>query len=116
MRIAIRKGGVLSYVHGDQLGSSSVATDSAGVTIGGSTNGPVSYYACGTVPGATANPQTDLPYTGQEGDLSADLPKAGRQAGGTGLLYMKGRQQMNWPPGTGNPAEARLCGRVARLP
>ncbi len=75
-RIAVKRGGTLSYLHGDHLTSSSLATDSAGAVVGG---GEVRYYAYGSVrSGEVADLQTDRTFTGQKADA-------------TGLLYYNAR-------------------------
>jgi len=71
--IATRKGGVLSYVHADHLGSRSVETNSSGTQ-----NASRTYYAYGSTRTSSGTLQTDRTYTGQKSD-------------GTGLLYYNAR-------------------------
>jgi len=73
MPMAIRKGGVLSYVHSDHLGSSSVETSASGASTASRT-----YYAYGSTRASSGTLQTDRTFTGQKQD-------------GTGLLYYNAR-------------------------
>ncbi|MCL4835903.1 MAG: hypothetical protein KJZ86_25920, partial [Caldilineaceae bacterium] len=71
--IAVRKGGVLSYVHSDHLGSSSVET-----STGGSQTASRTYYVYGSTRASSGTLQTDRTFTGQKQD-------------GTGLIYYNAR-------------------------
>ena len=62
-RIAIRKGRVLSYVHADHLGSSSVETSRNGAPTASR-----SYYAYGSTRNSSGILQTDRTFTGQNSD------------------------------------------------
>jgi len=63
-RIAQRQGGVLTYLHGDHLGSASLATNASGTEI---TDSDTRYYPYGvTRPGlAGTGLPTDRRFTGQ---------------------------------------------------
>ncbi len=68
-RIAQRQGGVLTYLHGDHLGSASLATNASGAKI---TNSDTRYYPYGvTRPGlAGTGLPTDRRFTGQREEAS----------------------------------------------
>ncbi len=68
-RVAMRQGGVLTYLHGDHLGSASLATDASGTKI---TDSGTRYYPYGaTRPGlAGAGLPTDRRFTGQREEAS----------------------------------------------
>ncbi len=68
-RVAMRQGGVLTYLHGDHLGSASLATDASGAKI---TDSDIRYYPYGvTRPGlAGTGLPTDRRFTGQREETS----------------------------------------------
>ena len=68
-RIAQRQGGVLTYLHGDHLGSASLATNAGGANI---TDSDTRYYPYGvTRPGlAGTGLPTDRRFTGQREEAS----------------------------------------------
>jgi RHS repeat-associated protein len=69
-RVAKRSGGVVTYLHGDHLGSASLATNSSGVVVA---NSSTRYYPYGaTRSGGTGLP-TDYRFTGQLLDASSGL-------------------------------------------
>ena len=72
-RVAVKRGGTLSYIHGDHLGSSSIETDGSG-----NQTASRSYYAYGSTRSSSGSLQTDRTFTGQKSD-------------GTGLLYYNAR-------------------------
>ena len=63
--IAVRRAGVLSYLHHDHLGSTKANS--------GTTGGPMKYYPFGSTYQEPADPPTDNVYTGQKRDLSTGL-------------------------------------------
>ena len=63
--IAVRKGGALSFIHHDHLGSTKA--------ISGTSGGPMKYYPYGSTFQEVQNPPTDNLYTGQKRDLSTGL-------------------------------------------
>jgi RHS repeat-associated protein len=68
--IAMRKGGTLTYLHSDHLGSTSLATDAGGVEVPGSRRG---FYPYGELRyGSFASP-TDRAFTGQLAEPSLGL-------------------------------------------
>jgi len=73
MRVAVKRGSSLYYLHGDHLGSTSETTNASGNHVASRT-----YYAYGTVRSSSGNLETDRTFTGQKAD-------------GTGLLYYNAR-------------------------
>ena len=71
-RVAVNRGGTLSYLHGDHLGSMSVATDAGG----GNAQSQRFYAYGGTRPGANDLP-TDYAFTGQRNEVLAGLYQMG---------------------------------------
>ena len=72
-RVAMRKGGTLTYLHGDHLGSTSLATTATGGFLS-----RVLYYPYGEM--RTGNPTalpTDYQYTGQRHDVYTQLYEMG---------------------------------------
>jgi len=71
-RVAMRQGGALTYLHGDHLGSASLATDASGAKI---TDSDTRYYPYGvTRPGlAGAGLPTDRRFTGQREETGLGL-------------------------------------------
>jgi len=72
MRIAVKRGSSLYYLHGDHLASTSLTTS------GSSVHAWRTYRAYGSVRTSSGNLETDRTFTGQKSD-------------GTGLLYMNAR-------------------------
>jgi len=58
--VAMRKGGVVYYLHGDHLGSTSLTTDEDGEVVARQL-----YHPYGTVRYAGGTLPTDFTYTGQ---------------------------------------------------
>ncbi len=69
---SVNRGGTLSYLHGDHLGSMSVATDAGG----GNAQSQRFYAYGGTRPGANDLP-TDYAFTGQRNEVLAGLYQMG---------------------------------------
>jgi hypothetical protein len=67
-RIAMRKGGVLYYLHGDHLGSTSLTTDASGNPVAQSR-----YLPYGQERWTSGPARTDFTFTGQRADLSTHL-------------------------------------------
>jgi YD repeat-containing protein len=61
-RVAMRKGGVVSYLHGDHLGSASLATNSSGAVVA---NSSTRYYPYGAMRSGGSRMPTDYRFTGQ---------------------------------------------------
>ena len=69
-RVAKRSGGVVTYLHGDHLGSASLATSSSGAVV---TNSSTRYYPYGTTRSGGTGLPTDYRFTGQLLDASSGL-------------------------------------------
>ena len=69
-RIAMRRGGTLYYLHSDHLGSTSVASNSAGAEVGSSR---VQYYPYGGTRSGGSGLPTEYRYTGQRREPSIGL-------------------------------------------
>jgi RHS repeat-associated protein len=69
-RLAKRSGGVVTYLHGDHLGSASLATSSSGVVVA---NSSTRYYPYGTTRSGGTGLPTDYRFTGQLLDGSSGL-------------------------------------------
>jgi RHS repeat-associated protein len=61
-RVAMRKGGVVSYLHGDHLGSASLATNSSGGVVA---NSSTRYYPYGATRSGGSGMPTDYRFTRQ---------------------------------------------------
>lgn len=62
-RVAMRQGGVLTYLHGDHLGSASLVTNASGAQVSEQRYLPYGGTRSGSVP-------TDRQYTGQRWESS----------------------------------------------
>jgi RHS repeat-associated protein len=67
-RVAMKQGSTVTYLHGDHLGSTSVATNSGGAKISRQT-----YYAFGAVRTTEGTLPTDYTFTGQKRDDQSGL-------------------------------------------
>jgi len=67
-RVAVRRGGVLHYLHGDHLGSTSLATDASGAKVS-----RVLYYPYGETRYSEGALPTDYQYTGQRHETGFGL-------------------------------------------
>ncbi len=65
-RVAMQNAQGITYLHGDHLGSTSVASNASGGEVGRQT-----YLAFGSMRTASGNLQTDFTFTGQKIDASA---------------------------------------------
>ena len=67
-RVVMKQGSTVTYLHGDHLGSTSVASDASGVRVSRQT-----YFAFGAVRTTEGTLPTDYTFTGQKNDASSAL-------------------------------------------
>jgi RHS repeat-associated protein len=67
-RVAMKQGSAVTYLHGDHLGSTSVASNASGALVSRQT-----YYAFGAVRTTEGTLPTDYTFTGQKNDAASAL-------------------------------------------